>query len=108
MFATGSWVMNDRAKLLLQKVAPVLSKLPENISIAGHTDAAPYKGDGMSNWELSSMRANATRRLLVDAGLQEARFRSVTGNADRDLLVPADPLAAVAHRHRGAAANDAT
>jgi chemotaxis protein MotB len=46
MFATGSWVTNDRARLLLHKVAPVLSKLPESISIAGHTDAAPYKGDG--------------------------------------------------------------
>ena len=90
--------MNDRAKLLLQKVAPVLSKLPEGISMAGHTDAAPYKGDGMSNWELSSERANATRRLLVDAGLQETRFRSVTGNADRDPLIPADPLAAANRR----------
>jgi chemotaxis protein MotB len=98
MFATGSWVMNDRARLLLQKVAPVLTKLPENISIAGHTDAAPYRGDGMSNWELSSLRANATRRLLVEAGLQEARFRSVTGNADRDPLVPADPFAAANRR----------
>jgi len=98
MFATGSWEMNDRAKLLLQKVAPVLGKLPENISIAGHTDAAPYKGDGMSNWELSSLRANATRRLLVEAGLQESRFRSVTGNADRDPLVPSDPLAAANRR----------
>ena len=98
MFATGSWAMSDRAKLLLQKVAPVLSKLPENISIAGHTDAAPYKGEGMSNWELSSLRANATRRLLVDAGLQELRFRSVTGNADRDPLIPADPLAAANRR----------
>jgi chemotaxis protein MotB len=52
----------------------------------------------MSNWELSSERANATRRLLVDAGLQDARFRSVTGNADRDLLIPADPLAAANRR----------
>jgi chemotaxis protein MotB len=98
MFATGSWEMNERAKLLLQKVAPVLSKLPENISIAGHTDAAPYKGDGMSNWELSSLRANATRRLLVEGGLEEQRFRSVTGNADRDPLIPADPLAAANRR----------
>ncbi len=98
MFATGSWIMNERARMLLQKVAPVLGKLPENISIAGHTDAAPYRGDGMSNWELSSERANATRRLLVEAGLQEARFRSVTGNADRDPLIPADPMAAANRR----------
>jgi chemotaxis protein MotB len=98
MFPTGSSVMNDRARLLLQKIAPVLAKLPEGISVSGHTDAAPYKGDGKSNWELSSERANATRRLLVEAGLQEARFRSVTGNADREPLIPADPLAAANRR----------
>jgi chemotaxis protein MotB len=98
MFPTGSANMNDRARLLLMKIATVLGKLPEGISVSGHTDAAPYKGDGKSNWELSSERANATRRLLVEAGLQDARFRSVTGNADRDLLIPADPLAAANRR----------
>jgi chemotaxis protein MotB len=98
MFATGSAVLNDRARLLLQKIAPILAKLPEGISIAGHTDAAPYRGPDRSNWELSSERANATRRLLVDSGVQESRLRSVTGNADRDLLLPADPLAAANRR----------
>ncbi len=76
----------------------MLAKLSEAVSIAGHTDAAPYNGAGRTNWELSSERANATRRLLVEAGLQERRMRSVTGNADRDLLLPADPLAAANRR----------
>jgi chemotaxis protein MotB len=98
MFALGSATPNDRARLLLQKIGSVLTKLPEPIALAGHTDAAPYKGVGMSNWELSAERANATRRLLVDAGVQDSRFRSVTGNADRDPLLPADPLAAANRR----------
>jgi chemotaxis protein MotB len=98
MFATGSATPNDRAQRLLQKIAAVLIKLPEAISIAGHTDAAPYKGSGMSNWELSTERANATRRLLEQAGLQQGRVRSVTGNADRDPLLPADPMAAANRR----------
>ena len=98
MFTTGSSDMNEHARLLLQKVAPALLKLPEQISIAGHTDAAPYKGNGKSNWELSTERANATRRMLVEAGVPEQRFRSVTGNADRDPLLPADPLAAANRR----------
>jgi chemotaxis protein MotB len=98
MFATGSAVLQDRARLLLQKVGPVLAKLPEAISISGHTDAAPYHGSDKSNWELSAERANATRRLLIEAGLQETRIRSVTGNADRDPLLPADPLAAANRR----------
>jgi len=98
MFATGASMVQERARLLLQKVAPVLAGLTEAISIAGHTDAAPFRGTDKTNWELSSERANATRRLLVEAGLPEQRFRSVTGNADRDPLLPADPLAAANRR----------
>jgi chemotaxis protein MotB len=98
MFATGSAVPNDRARLLLQKVAPVLVRLPEAISLSGHTDATPFRGGERSNWELSTERANATRRLLIEAGLPEARIRNVTGNADRDPLLPADPLAAANRR----------
>lgn len=98
MFASGGAQMADHAKQLLQKVAAVLAKLPESISIAGHTDATPFKGTDRSNWELSADRANATRRLLAEAGLPEERFRSVTGNADRDPLLPADPFAAANRR----------
>ncbi len=98
MFATGSAVPNDRARDLLRKVAPFLRKLPQAISIAGHTDATPYAGPGKTNWELSSERANATRRLLTDAGLLESRIRTVTGHADRDPLLPGDPLAAANRR----------
>ena len=73
-------------------------KLPESISIYGHTDAAPYKSSERSNWELSAERANATRRLLVDGGLPEIRLRGVTGLADREPLLPADPYAAANRR----------
>ncbi len=68
--------------------------MSEPLAIAGHTDATPYKGGDKTNWDLSAERANATRRLLVEAGLPEARLRSVTGNADRDPLIVNDPLAA--------------
>jgi chemotaxis protein MotB len=98
MFPLGSAAPNDRAKLLLQKVTPVLAKLSQDISIAGHTDSAPFPGPDRTNWELSTERANATRRLLVEGGLPDSRIRSVTGNADRDPLLPADPLAAANRR----------
>src|SRR5271166_35222 len=93
MFPTGSAAPNERVRLLMQKVVPVLMKLSQPISVAGHTDAAPFPGPERTNWELSAERANATRRLLVDGGLPEARIRSVTCLADRDPLLPADPLA---------------
>jgi chemotaxis protein MotB len=98
MFPTGSATPNERARLLMQKVVPVLMRLSQPISIAGHTDAAPFPGPGRTNWELSAERANATRRLLVDGGFPETRVKSVTGNADRDPLLPADPLAAANRR----------
>ena len=98
MFDTGSAAITDRAQSLLRKVAPVVAKLSQDITVSGHTDAAPYKGGDKTNWELSSERANATRRLLAESGLAERRFRSVTGNADRDPLLPADPFAAANRR----------
>ena len=98
MFATGSAAILERAQALLRKVAGVLGPLPELVSIAGHTDAAPYAGALHSNWELSAARAEATRRLLTEAGLAETRIRAVTGNADRDPLLPLEPLAAANRR----------
>jgi len=98
MFAFGAAALNDRARALLSKVAPALLRLTQPIAIDGHTDAAPYRGADRSNWDLSAERANATRRLLTDAGLPEARIRSVAGHADRDPLLPAEPLAAANRR----------
>jgi len=98
MFATGSAAPNDRARALIQKVVPILLKLPEPVSIAGYTDATPYAGGGKTNWELSAERANATRRLLTDGGLTDNRVQTVTGHADRDPLLPAEPYAAANRR----------
>jgi chemotaxis protein MotB len=98
MFPTGSATLTDKARLLLQKVGPVLAKLPEPLMLTGHTDATPYNSGGRTNWELSADRANATRRVLVDSGLPEDRFKEVAGRADRDPLLPADPLAAANRR----------
>jgi chemotaxis protein MotB len=98
MFAIGSADPNAEAQRLLQRLAPILAKLPEPVSIAGYTDGAPYSGTGMSNWDLSTQRANATRRVLSEQGVPDSRIKDVTGHADRDLLLPADPLNAANRR----------
>ena len=99
MFALGGSAPNDRARLLLARVAQVTTRLPNTIAIAGHTDATPFRGGTeRSNWDLSAERANVTRRLLTESGLPEARIRSVTGNAERDLLLPETPNAAANRR----------
>ena len=98
MFTLGNAALTKRARDLIQKIVPALAVLSNAVSIAGHTDSAIYRGQDKTNWELSTERANTTRRLMVDAGLPEARIRSVTGNADRDLLLPSDPLNAANRR----------
>ncbi|MBW8270484.1 flagellar motor protein MotB [Caldovatus aquaticus] len=101
MFALGDSAPNERARALLARIAPVIARLPNAISIAGHTDATPFRDTGplrRSNWDLSAERANATRRALVEAGVPEARIRAVTGHAERDPLLPEQPTAAANRR----------
>jgi chemotaxis protein MotB len=99
MFRIGDAAPNDRARALLARVAQVAARVPNPVAITGHTDATPFRGGaGRSNWDLSAERANATRRLLAEAGLPEARIRTVAGAADRDPLLRAEPSAAANRR----------
>ncbi len=94
MFALGSAELVDPAKKLLKVITQVVQRLPNQVSITGHTDAVAYPGGHRyTNWELSADRANATRREFTADGIPEARFARVTGVADRDPLVPDDPTA---------------
>jgi chemotaxis protein MotB len=92
MFPLGSADMLDHTRKLLDLVAQVVAHMPNKISISGHTDSTPFANDkGYSNWELSADRANASRRELLSAGLSPDRISYVTGKADQDPLLPADP-----------------
>ncbi len=91
MFPLSSAAPNDRARALILKVAQVTARLPNGLAIAGHTDSSPFRGEGRSNWDLSADRANAVRRLLVENGVNPGRLRSVSGYAEREPLLPADP-----------------
>jgi chemotaxis protein MotB len=92
MFSSGSAKMEDYTKKLLDLVAQVVARMPNKISISGHTDSTPYQSDnGYSNWELSADRANAARRELLTAGLSPDRIANVVGKADTDPLLPDDP-----------------
>jgi chemotaxis protein MotB len=93
MFASGSSEPNARATAVLQRLSPMLQSLHEPVAIGGYTDATPYTGVGRSNWDLSTERANATRRILTESGLPDSRIRDVTGHGDRDLLMPDTPEA---------------
>jgi chemotaxis protein MotB len=63
--------------------------------IEGHTDARPFTGRAeYSNWELSTDRANAARRIMDENGLPAGQVLQVRGFADQNLRIPDDPEAA--------------
>ena len=84
---------------MLATLAPHLSELDNPIALEGHTDRRVYPhGAGYTNWELSSDRANAARRLMEKSGLRPGQVVQVRGFADHSLREPADPNAAANRR----------
>lgn len=85
MFKTGSPTPIPQTQLLLNALGKIIAKLPNKINITGHTDSKPYANQGgYSNWELSSDRAHATRRILENAGVNNNQFLDIVGKADRE------------------------
>ncbi len=92
MFPPDSAEPYERTKTLLREVAKVIDRLPNRVSISGHTDAAPYYApDGSTNWEMSSDRANAARRIIQETGIDDERIAQVVGKGGADPLFPDDP-----------------
>ena len=94
-FESGDTDPNGNGRELLMTIAEELGKVPNKISIEGHTDSQPFGGRAnYSNWELSVDRANASRRLMQLHGLRIDQVAQVRGFADqqpRDGKDPADP-----------------
>jgi chemotaxis protein MotB len=92
MFETGSATPLPPTIKLLSMITGVIKDLPNKVSVRGHTDSAPYGKDASySNWELSSDRANASRRIIVAAGYNIVKIENVQGKADREPLDTKDP-----------------
>jgi chemotaxis protein MotB len=92
MFKLGSAEPRERTRELLALVAQSIQDLPNRVAVKGHTDATPFTSrDDYSNWELSADRANASRRVLEEAGLGAERIGQVVGRAAQDPLLPDDP-----------------
>ncbi|MCC4116882.1 flagellar motor protein MotB [Aromatoleum toluclasticum] len=96
MFNTASDELLPHTRELLRAIGRALNDVSNRLSLSGHTDSARYAGGerGFSNWELSSNRANASRRELVAGGLEAGKVIRVVGLADMvplrkdDLLHP--------------------
>jgi chemotaxis protein MotB len=99
MFDVGRAQLKDYTVAILHELAPYLKSVPNQISITGHTDATPYSGaQGYSNWELSTDRANAARRVLVSSGLPQDKIDRIVGLADAAPMDRSKPLSPVNRR----------
>ena len=91
-FELGNAAPTPALKDVLQVLSPELGKLPNKISIEGHTDATAYSGgDVYDNWDLSCGRANAARRIMQGEGLGRQQISQVRGFADQRLRMPLRP-----------------
>jgi len=92
MFNSGSAQIGAPVRDLIAIVGQAVAGIPNDIVISGHTDAVPYTNDvAYGNWELSTDRANATRRLLIAAGVNPNRITRISGLADTEPLNPENP-----------------
>jgi chemotaxis protein MotB len=91
-FESGSAKPTPALVELLKVLAHELGKLPNNISIEGHTDSKPFSGGkNYDNWDLSTDRANEARRMMMAEGLRAGQISQVRGFADQRLRLPQKP-----------------
>ncbi len=92
-FNSGSAKLNADGQETLVMLADELGKLPNKLSIEGHTDSQPYAPSAAyGNWELSADRANAARRVMQANGIRSDQVTQVRGFADQRLRKPDAPL----------------
>jgi chemotaxis protein MotB len=92
-FESGSPAPTEYGRDLLSTLAEEIGKLPNKITMEGHTDSKPFSGgrDGYSNWELSTDRANAARRWMQSHGMRDDQVSQVRGFADQNPRDPSTP-----------------
>lgn len=92
-FPLGSATMRPITRQALVIIAAELGSLQNPVIVEGHTDGAPFGSRvDYTNWELSSDRAHAARRVLESSGVGYDRIKDVRGLADKKPRVPDDPL----------------
>jgi chemotaxis protein MotB len=93
-FDSGSAQLKDDGSQMLMTLAQELGKLPNKLSIEGHTDSQPYSSASATygNWELSADRANTARRVMQANGIRPDQVTQVRGFADQRLRKPDAPL----------------
>ena len=93
MFDSASSEVKACTRLILREIGQTLNKVENHISLSGHTDSQPFSNGGrdFSNWELSTNRANASRRELVAGGMKDDKIMRVVGMSSTVLFDKQDP-----------------
>ena len=92
MFPEGSVDPYERTRLVLEALAPTLRRLPNRLSVTGHTASLrPGSVRAVNSWSLTSGRALAVREILSAAGFPNDRFFAVVGRADTEPVFPDNP-----------------
>jgi chemotaxis protein MotB len=93
MFDLGSAHLKSYAREILLALCKPLNEVSNGITLTGHTDAKPFASGerGYSNWELSADRANASRRVLTEGGIENGKIKRVVGMASAVLFDERDP-----------------
>mgnify|MGYP002630025767 FL=1 len=76
LFKSGSYVVTEKAKVVLEKVAKVINDKPNfEAMIEGHTDSRSYSnGVLVDNWDLSVKRSTSVIRILQGMGVNPAQL----------------------------------
>lgn len=91
MFKAGSTVMEEHLKIILKGITQYIKSVPNYSSITGHTDSDWGGEADYGNWEISTGRANVSRRFMIENAFPKERVAWVVGKADREPLVPEEP-----------------
>jgi chemotaxis protein MotB len=91
IFRLGSAEMTPITREIMKIVSENIKDLPNRIAVEGHTDASPFAGGKITNWELSTDRASSARRELERNGIDPERIARVVGYADTELLIKDNP-----------------
>lgn len=89
-FDTGSATILQSGESINLVLAELFKRSNSTILIEGHTDNVPIQNKKFpSNWELSSSRASAVVRSLIEKGLDPTRFVAL-GFGEHQPIVPND------------------
>ncbi|WP_339615307.1 flagellar motor protein MotD [uncultured Gilvimarinus sp.] len=78
LFSSGSAEVSDTAREIFTRVAEIIADVDNPVQIEGFTDNVPIQTSRYpSNWELSSARAAAIVKWLIDAGVGPSRLAAV-------------------------------